>query len=166
MNVMHSLRLAGPLTLLIATVPASGADDPRIEDFALCRESWLDLEKSDPAALERFGIYLNSEFTRDSDDGHLAPKAATTVNGLNVSQVFPSSLGMGLGFSVLLEAPFDVARQAVERDLGRELVGCDGGDGVRACELPIAEKRTVLVVSEDAPNDQTTLVGCYYYYEK
>jgi hypothetical protein len=164
---MKSLRLAGPtLALLIAAVPASGAGDPRIENFALCRDSWLELEKTDPAALEDFGVSLRSGFTESSDDGHITPNSPVTIAGVNVTQVWPSSLGMGLGFSALVEAPFDEAKQAVEGALGKPLGECQAGDGMRTCELSIAEQRTVILLSEDPPNDQTTLVGCYYYYEK
>lgn len=164
---MKSVRLAGQmLALLVAAVPASAASDPRIENFALCRDSWLDLEKSDPAALASFGSFLDSAFTPDSEGGHLTPKSPMTVNGLNVTKLFPGSLGMGLGFSVLVDAPFDVAKQAVERDLGMPLQECQSGDGMRTCGLPIAEQRTVVLLSEDPPNDKSTLVGCYYYYEK
>ena len=164
---MKSKRLAGPaLALLLAAAPASGADDPRIENFALCRESWLELDKSDPAALEDFGVYLNSAFAQGSDDGHLTPNAPTTLTGLNVTQVFPGSLGMGVGFSVLVDGTFDVVRQAVEGDLAKPMDDCQAGDGMRTCEMSVAEQRTVILLSEDAPNDKTTLIGCYYYYEK
>jgi hypothetical protein len=37
---------------------------------------------------------------------------------------------------------------------------------MRTCELPIAEQRTVMLMSGYPPNDKTTLVGCYYFYEK
>ena len=164
---MKFLRPAGPaLALLIAAVPASGAADPRIENFALCRDSWLELEKSDPAALEDFGAFLRSDFTEGSDDGHITPNSPVTIAGVNVTQVWPSSLGMGLGFSVLVDAPFDEAKDAVERALGKPVGECQAGDAMRTCELSIAEQRTVILLSEDPPNDKTTLVGCYYYYEK
>jgi hypothetical protein len=37
---------------------------------------------------------------------------------------------------------------------------------MRTCELPIAAQRTVTLLSGDPPNDKTTLVGCFYFYEK
>src|SRR4051812_24393668 len=127
---MQFLRLVGSLlALLIAAGPAIAAGDPRTENFALCRDSWLDWEKSDPAALDSFGAFLSLAFTHDSDDGHLTPKAPMTIDGLDVTQVFPSSLGMGLGFSVLVDASFETAKQAVERDLGKPLRECQAGDG-------------------------------------
>jgi hypothetical protein len=37
---------------------------------------------------------------------------------------------------------------------------------MRTCGLEIAEKRTLMVMAEDGPKATTTLVGCYYFYEK
>jgi len=164
---MKSVRLVGPiLAILLAAMPAWGADDPRIKDLTLCRESWLDWKNTDPAALESFGDFLGSAFTHDDNEAFLLPRSAMTIDGLKVLEVFPSSLGMGLGFSVLVDASFDVARQALESDLGKPLVGCEVSEGMRTCELPIAEQRTVILAASDPPNDKATLVGCYYFYEK
>jgi len=67
---------------------------------------------------------------------------------------------------VLVDASFDTTRQVLERELGMPLRSCERDEGMRTCELSIAEQRTVVLVSGDPPNDTTTLVGCYYYYEK
>ena len=37
---------------------------------------------------------------------------------------------------------------------------------MRTCGLEIAEKRTLMLMAEDSPKATTTLVGCYYFYEK
>ena len=37
---------------------------------------------------------------------------------------------------------------------------------MRSCELEIAEKRTLVLMAEDSAKATTTLVGCYYFYEK
>ena len=154
------------LTLLVVAMPAWGASDPRVENLALCRDSWLDWKNSAPAKLESFGAFLRSDFSHDGNDAFFTPKSGMTIDGLKVTQVFPGSLGMGLGFSVLLDASFDVAKQALERELGMPLRDCETSDGMRTCELSIAEQRTVMLVSNDPPNDKTTLAGCYYFYEK
>jgi hypothetical protein len=154
------------LALMVAAIPASGQSDQRVENLALCRDSWLDWKNSAPSALESFGVYFRSAFAHNDGDAFVTPKAPIAVDGLNVAQVFPQSLGMGLGFSVVVDASFDVAKQALERDLGEPLRSCDAGDGMRTCELPVAEQRTIILASNDPANDQTTLVGCYYFYEK
>ena len=154
------------LTLLVVATPAWGASDLRVENLALCRYSWLDLKSTDPAKLDSFGAFLRSDFAHDDNDAFFTPKSAMTIVGLKVTKVFPGSIGMGLGFSVLIDASFDVAKQALERELGMPLRGCESDEGMRTCELSIAEQRTVMLVSADAPNGTTTLVGCYYFYEK
>lgn len=154
------------LTLLVVAMPAWGASDPRIENLTLCRDSWLDWKNTAPSKLESFGAFLRSGFSHNGNDAFFTPKSAMTIGGLKVTQVFPGSLGMGLGFSVLVDASFDVARQALERDLGKPLRDCQTSDGMRTCELSIAEQRTVMLASNDPPNDKTTLAGCYYFYEK
>ncbi|HXQ13919.1 MAG TPA: hypothetical protein VN814_04775 [Caulobacteraceae bacterium] len=154
------------LTLLVGVIPAWGADDPPVENLALCRDSWLDWKNTDPAKLDSFGAYFRSAFARNGNDAFLVPKSPMTIDGLKVTHVFPESLGMGLGCSVLVDATFDVAKQAVEKKLGKPLRQCETGEGMRTCELPIAEQRTVMLMSGDQPDDKTTLVGCYYFYEK
>lgn len=159
--------LAGlSLTLLVGVMSAWGADDPRVENLALCRDSWLDWKKTDPAKLDSFVTFFRSDFIHNDNDAFFVPKSAMAIDGLKVTQVFPESVGMGVGFSVLVEATFDVAKQAFEKKLGKPLRQCDTGDGMRICELPIAEQRTVTLMSGVPPNDKMTLVGCYYLYEK
>jgi hypothetical protein len=154
------------LTLLVGVMPVWGADDPRVENLALCRDSWLDWKTTDPAKLDSFYAFVRSGFAHDGNDAFFVPKSPMAIDGLKIRQVFPESVGMGVGFSVLVDATFDVARQALEQKLGKPLRQCETSDGMRACELPIAEERTVVLMSGDQPNDKTTLVGCYYLYEK
>ena len=108
--------------------------DPRVEDLALCRDSWLDWKSTAPSKLESFGAFLRSDFAHNENDAFFTPKSAMTIDGLKVTQVFPGSVGMGLGFSVLVDATFDVAKQAFERELGRPLRDCETSDGMRTCE--------------------------------
>jgi hypothetical protein len=154
------------LALLSGVTPAVGADDPRVESLALCRDSWLDWKNTDPAKLNSFVDYFHSAFAQHGNDAFAVPKSAMTIDGLKVKEIFPESVGTGLGFSVLVDATFDAARRALERDLGKPLGQCETGEGMRTCDLPIAEQRTVTLMSGDPPNDTTTLIGCYYFYEK
>jgi len=154
------------LAFLVGVMPAWGAGDPRVENLALCRDSWLDWKNTDPAKLDSFAAFFRSAFTHNRNDAFFAPKSPMAIDGLKVTQVFPESLGMGRGFSALVDATFDAAKQALEGKLGRPLSQCETGEGMRTCELPIAEQRTVMLMSGYPPNDKTTLVGCYYFYEK
>ncbi len=152
--------------LVVGVIPAWGADDPRVENLALCRDSWLDWKTTDQAKLNSVGAYLRSALTHNDNDAFGAPKSPMAIAGLKVTQVVPESVGMGVGFSVLVDARFDVARRAVEQRLGKRLRHCETGDGMRTCGLAIAAQRTVTLMSGEPPNDKTTLVGCYYLYEK
>ena len=154
------------LGLLAGAAPAIAADDPRIENLALCRDSWLDWKNKEPAKLDNFVAYFGTVFQPHGADPYVVPKSAMTVAGLKVSEVFPQSVGMGVGFSVLVDATFDDARQVLERNLGKPLEHCETGDGMRTCGLQIAEQRTVTLMSSDTPGDKRALVGCYYLYEK
>lgn len=163
---MKSKWAGAILALLVAATPAWGTNDPRIADLALCRDSWLDWKTTDPAKMKSFGSYLRSNFVEGGDDGSLAPKSAMSIAGLNVARVFPGSLGMGLGFSAVVDAPFETTKTALAGELRTPLDHCEAGEGMRSCEHSIAEQRTIILASNDPPNDKTTLLGCYYFYEK
>jgi hypothetical protein len=50
--------------------------------------------------------------------------------------------------------------------VGKTLAKCEQGDGMRTCGLELGEKKTLTLMSGEAPDISHTLVGCYYYYEK
>ena len=164
---MNIALLSGILIILqVAIVPAWAADDASIERLATCQDSWLDWQKNDPVQLKKFYDHFRSDFSRKENDPFWVPKTETSIAGLRVEQAFPESVGMGVGFSVTVHATFDEARRRVEKTLGRSLGKCETGDNMRSCELEIADKRTLTLMAEDNPKSTTTLVGCYYFYEK
>ncbi len=164
---MKIASLAGVLVVLQAAMaPALAADDLSIERLATCQDSWLDWKKSNSVQLKQVGEHLRSDFSQKESVPYLVPRANMTVAGLRVAQVFPDSLGMGVGFSVGVDATFDQARRSLEKTLGKPLTKCEVGDNMRTCALEIAEKRTLMVMAEDNAKNGTTLLGCYYYYEK
>ena len=162
---MKFAALAGA-ALLLVIAPAWGADDVSLARLATCQESWLDLQKSDPAGLQAFGQRLHADFSQHGNDPFVVPRSRIEIAGLRVTQLFPNSVGMGVGFSVTVGAKFDETRRRVEKALGKPLVHCETSDGMRTCALQIAEKRTVMLIAEDNPKAASTLIGCYYYYEK
>jgi hypothetical protein len=157
---------AGVLALGLLLCPAMAADDDALARMALCKDSWVDWSKSDPAKMKAFADRFRAQFAAHGNDPFVVPKANVSVMGLRVAQAFPDSVGMGVGFSLKVDATFDDARKAVEMVLGKKLQKCETGDGMRNCGLEIAPQRTVMLMAEDRPDARDTLIGCYYFYEK
>ena len=133
--------------------------------MATCQDSWLDWSKIAPAQLKAFGDRFRAGFSHSGNDPFGVPKTATSLAGLRIAQVYPQSVGMGVGFSVVVDAGFDKTRTAMEGVLGKRLAKCEAGEGMRDCELGIADQRTFMLMAQDNM-DRKTLVGCYYYYER
>jgi hypothetical protein len=159
-----AIILGAALALAFAAGSAPAADDPYLTRLALCRDSWLDW-KDNPAQMKPFGEHFRSAFTRNDTDPFFVPKEEVSVAGLRIVQAYPDSVGMGVGFSLLVAASYDKARKTLERELGKPFIKCEASDGMHSCELGIAEKRTVTLMAQDDMADKT-LIGCYYYYEK
>jgi hypothetical protein len=153
------------LALAFSAVPALAADDPGIARMAMCRDSWLDWNKRSPALLQKFAGHFRSDFSAVSNEAYLTPKTAKSIAGLRVLQVFPQSVGMGVGFSVTVDAGFEKTRKLMEAALGKPLTKCEASDGMHSCALDIAEQRTFTLMAADQ-GDNRTLVGCFYLYEK
>ena len=162
---MKSYILAGAL-IALPLAHAAAADDIGLTRLATCQDSWLDWQKSDPDKLKMFGEHFRASFAHSTKDPFFVPKADESVAGLRVVEAFPESVGMGVGFSLTLDAPFDVARKAMEKTLGKKVGKCETGDGMKMCELDIAEQRTFTLMAGDDAKSKQTLVGCYYFYEK
>ena len=91
--------------------------------------------------------------------------------GVNFGDVGPgdgeAAEGMAVGFSVVVNANFVKTKATLEKRLGKSIGKCEPpSDNMRTCELVIGEKKTIVLMAEDNPKSTTTLVGCYYLYEK
>ena len=162
---MKSLLTATTLALLGAcTANAGAADDALLQRMTLCQDSWLDW-KNDEARLTRFVGEIESRFSRSARGPAFTPKGPSKVIGLPVAQLFPQSVGMALGFSVIVNADFAQARRSLENQLGRAMT-CENSQEGRACELKIGEEKTVVLMSDESGKSKQSLLGCYYYYEK
>jgi len=148
--------------LIVWTSAPRAAEDPTLLRLSTCQDSWLEW-KNEPARIARFADTFERQFTPAKEPAAFEPKAPMTMLGHSVVHVFPQSVGMGVGFSVLVNAPFAQARQSFERQLGRPMQ-CSTSDGMKACELSLGEKKTAMLVAADSPGSKTTLLGCYYYY--
>jgi hypothetical protein len=157
---------AGALAVALLGNPAFAADDDSLAGMALCRDSWAEWQKSDPAKMKAFADAFHAKFSPHDNDPYFLPKANVSVMGFHVSQAFPGSVGTGVGFSLTVDATFDDTRKAVEKALGKSLQKCESGEDMRTCELEIAPQRSVMLLSEDKPNARHALIGCYYFYEK
>jgi hypothetical protein len=163
---MKTSLAAAIFAVFAVVLPASAADDVGLTRMATCQDSWVEWGKVDPARFKVFAEHIHAAFTPHGNDPYMLPKASVSVLGLHVAQVFPESIGMGVGFSLTIDAPFDTTRAAIEKTLGKKLVHCEASDGMKSCELEIAQQRTVTLMAGDDPKARQTLIGCYYYYEK
>jgi len=165
---MNIASRAGLLTVFLAAfMPAQAADNPMIERLATCQDSWFEWKSSDPARLQQFVAGFQSEFSQKERGPFFVPKSSQTVIGLPVAQVFPQSVGMAVGFSVVVNATFDRTRTSLERRIGKPIRKCEPpSDNMRTCELEIGAKTTLVLMADDNAKATTTLFGCYYFYEK
>jgi len=166
-GAMKTTYLTAVAVLLCCTItPVHAADDAGLQRLALCQDSWVDWQKKDPAQMQKFAAYFRGHFTRHDNDPYWLPKQKVLIMGLNVPQVFPESIGMAVGFSLAVDAPFDKARTAVEKASGKKLAHCENSDDMKTCDLELAPQRALTIMAEDSPKATQTLVGCYYFYEK
>jgi hypothetical protein len=165
---MNISSRAGIVTVFLAAIaPALAADNPLIERLATCQDSWLDWRSGDPARLQQFVAAFQSDFSHKEPDAFFVPKASQTVIGFPVAQVFPESVGMAVGFSLVVNANFDRTKASLEQRIGKSIKKCEPpSDNMRTCELEIGEKKTLVLMAEDNPKSTTTLFGCYYFYAK
>ena len=166
-GLARTAAFIGALTILLVAVPfARAADNLTIERLATCQDSWIDWKQNNPGRLNQFADDFRSGFSHKENDPFFVPKSNQTVVGLRLARVFPESVGMGVGFSVWVNASFDQTKTALEGKTGRLLKQCEVGDNMRTCSLELGAKKTVVLMAEDNPKSTTTLIGCYYFYEK
>jgi hypothetical protein len=160
--------MPSPLALaltLAATVAVAADDINRIERLATCQDSWFEF-KDDPVKSQAFSQTFISSFVQKGTSGTFTPKSTFVVAELPVIEAHPETMGMGVGFSVVLDGTFENARANVEKVVGQKLKDCQTGDGMRMCGLEFAPKKTLMVMSDDGGKSGRALVGCYYFYEK
>ena len=146
-------------------MPAAEAADDLLDQLATCRVSWLDW-KNDPVQAKKFVDTIEGAFVQQPRSPAWTPKKKMTIVGLPVVELFPESVGMGVGFSVTVEANFDKARAALEKAAGKTLKDCESDEGMRSCGLEVADKRTLMLMAGDSGKSTTSLLGCYYFYAK
>ena len=148
----------------LGTMPARAADN-LIERLATCQDSWMDW-KDNPAQMKALGDAVTTSFTRKPEGGAWSAKGPVMVIGLPVSEAYPQTVGMGVGFSVTVDATFDTTREHLQKAVNKSLTHCETSDGMRTCDLELAPKRTLMLMAEASGKSKATLLGCYYLYEK
>jgi hypothetical protein len=148
----------------VGTGPTRAAGN-LIERLATCQDSWMDW-KDNPTQMKAVADAVTTAFTRKADGAAWAAKGPVTVIGLPVSEAYPQSVGMGVGFSLTVDATFDTTREHLEKAVSRSLTHCETSDGMKTCDLELAPKRTLMLMAEASAKSKATLLGCYYLYEK
>lgn len=158
------IALATTLALATATVGSAHAADnnTQLQRLATCQDSWLDW-KNDAQRMKRLSDEIETRYTPADEGGAFTPKTPTTALGLNVAQVYPQSVGMGVGFSVLVNAGFAQARQSLEKQLGKPMQ-CSTSEGMTACSLALSAKKTAMLMTGENGKGKSSLIGCYYFY--
>jgi len=150
------------LATLLPLAPALAADNPTLLTLATCQESWRDW-KENPARIQSFRDALSGFRAQDREPFYLPTQPATLL-GFPVVRLYPDSVGMAVGFSVLADASFDAVKASLEKQTSKAITRCETEGGARSCELKIGEKRTVILMEEGRGKNAKTLFGCYYFY--
>lgn len=161
----HSIKFTITSIFLTAACAARAAEEPNLLQLATCQQSWLDW-KQDPAKVETFRAQFKAGYMADGNDGSFVPRMPTSLHGQNVSRVFPQSVGIGVGYSVVVDAGFDATKRALVKQIGKPFEHCAKTEGVQMCEHTIGPKKTIILTEATLGKSPQTMVGCYYYYEK
>jgi hypothetical protein len=153
--------------LVFGVAPQGTSGSPfNLERLATCQDSWFEW-KDDQARMTALVAGLRAAYHQQQDtDAFVVPDEKTTLLGMPVLRVFPNSIGMGVGFSVMVSGSFDAARKAVEGVMHKPLGQCETSDEMRTCALEIAEKKSLLLLGDSSGKSKEVLVGCFYFYEK
>ena len=162
------MKFVAALLMSLCSLSALAAPAPepkQLVALATCQESWLDFQAA-PAKGEAMRQLIEADYSADPKGAGMAPKTKATLLGLPITQLFPDSAGMAVGFSVSVEGKFADVKTRLEKQLGYKLEHCESDDEMTTCEHQIAEKKTIAMVADGKGDLPETLVGCVYYYEK
>jgi len=165
----HTMKtFAITFAVLLATLAGSAnvraADDPQLQGLALCQDTWLSW-KDDSVRMARYANYVQTQFEQSPSDGAFVPKLPKSVFGWPVAQVYPQSVGMGVGFSLTVNVDHARARAMIERQVGKAME-CSDSEGVRACAVELGAKKTAVLMTDQNGAAKTSLLGCYYFYQQ
>lgn len=161
---MNKRMIAGVLLAsLLPLSTAHAADDKMLVSLATCQESWTDW-KNDPVRGRMFRATVEAGFRAQDREPFYLPIRPTTLLGQPVTRLYPDSVGMAVGFSVVAGASFEAVKASVEQQMGKPFARCGVEEGAKSCEQKIAEKKTVVLMEASRGKNPQTLFGCYYFY--
>ena len=144
---------------------AHAADDMLLLQLATCQESWTEWGKSSPK-VDDFRNFFSADFKRKDRDASFAPIKPLSMLGHSVREVYPESVGMGVGFSVVVDAEFDKVKASLEKQVGKSIAECSKEGDSRTCGHTFSEKKTLMLMEGGRGKNAKTLFGCYYFYAK
>lgn len=165
MQTIKNVLASSIVSVLLLGAISARAADSSVERMATCQDSWLEW-KGEPAELEKIVEHIDRSFIKKEGAPFLVPRTGETVLGLPVIHLYPESIGMAVGFSVLVDADFAETRKGLEKKIGRAFEQCETADNMRSCALKLSEKKNLLLMEELNGKNRVTLFGCYYYYAK
>lgn len=150
---------------VLAFSNAQAADHTPLLPLATCQDSWMDWDKSSPK-VEDFKKMFSADFKQKGRGASFEPNKPVSILGYAINEVYPESIGMGVGFSVLVDAEFDTIKASLEKQVGKPIAKCSKERDSRSCEYTFAEKKTLLLMEGGRGKNAKTLFGCYYFYAK
>lgn len=166
MKLPRFARLVSSFFLsLLAFTTAQAADNKLLLQLATCEESWVDWGKSSPQVNDFRKLFTENFKAKDRDPGFTPVKPASIL-GHNIAEAYPESVGMGVGFSVLVDASFDKVKASLEKQVGKAIGQCSKEGDSRSCEHKIGDTKTLVLLEGGRGKNAKTLFGCYYFYAK
>lgn len=153
------------LVSFLAFSNVQAADKPLLLQLATCEESWMDWGKSS-SKVDEFRKQFTEDFKRKDRDPGFAPIKPVSILGYSIAEAYPESVGMGVGFSLLVDAEFDKVKASLEKQVGKTIGECSKEGDSRSCEHKIGEKKTLVLFEGGRGKNAKTLFGCYYFYAK
>ena len=166
MNTAAMFAIAALLAGL--AVPQSHAqteDDAGVLRFLTCQDSWMEW-KGHPIEEQKFVDAQKANFRQNESDDSFVPIKPMSILGHRIVQLYPQSVGMGVGYSVIVNASFEAAKTSLEKQMGKPFTRCQAASEGKFCERELAKLKTVMLMEGSRGKDAKTLFGGYYLYEK
>jgi len=129
-------------------------------EMATCQKTWLDWER-DRVKMQEYYDKVSIDFKKPDEEHYYIPRSDQTILGYSIKRLYPSNVGMGLGFSVLIDQPFLDVKESIESQTDIQYDRCENSHG-KACQKKIAQKKKAMLIETDG----LLLFGCYYHYQR